>query len=161
MFDASGEPRPIPSPPDRAIYTPHGGPPATGGIDRGLYERMGEPAIRRLTDDFYGRLARSSVVGRMFPADPKELVEAAGRTADFFVFLFGGPPLYQQRWGRPMMRARHLPFVIDEAARAEWVRCFEGAAEEAVTRGDWSAQDRDGVVAFLAAFSGWMVNSGP
>jgi len=158
--DSEGdEPRPIPRPPDRPIYTPPGGPPATGAIDRGLYERMGEGAIRRLIRDFYGRIASDERIASLFPKGEAMLAEAAERSADFFVFLFGGPPLYQKRWGRPMLRARHLPFRIDEAGRAAWMECFRAAADDAVGRGDWTASDAEGVCEFLEGFSGWMVNA--
>ena len=49
-----------------------------------------------------------------------------------FLFLsgwLGGPPLYIQRFGHPRLRARHLPFAIDEAARDAWMLCMTRALD--------------------------------
>lgn len=161
MFDPreSAEPRPIPAPPERPIYTPPDGPPQTGSIDRELYGRMGEEPIRRLIRDFYSRLTSDDRIAKLFPKGEDEIATAAERSADFFVFLLGGPPLYQQRWGRPMMRARHLPYRIDDAARTAWMDCFRASSSDAVARGDWEEADAEGVCAFLEGFSAWMVNA--
>ncbi|MFW6312868.1 MAG: hypothetical protein ACOC2N_03200 [Spirochaetota bacterium] len=42
----------------------------------------------------------------------------------FYVQLLGGPPLYSEQYGSPMMRRRHFPFENDESARSAWVACF-------------------------------------
>jgi hemoglobin len=57
------------------------------------------------------------------------------------------------------MRARHLPFVIDEAARQEWLACFERVLVRAVDEYSFPAEHLDGFRNFLIGFSSWMVNS--
>ena len=150
----------LPRAPDRAIYTPPDGPPATGGVGRDLYDLVGEAAIFAMIEDMYLRLGRSDAA-HLFPRGEAALREASKKTGAFFVFLFGGPPLYQQRHGRPMMRARHLPFEIDEAARRAWMACFSGAIGAAVERGDFPRERTAEVVGFLDGFSRWMVNVAP
>ena len=98
---------------DNTPYTPPIGPNSAPAPSREIYARMGEANIFRMLADFYAELGGSSIRG-MFPND---LQASSERSAMFFVGLLGGPPLYQQRYGAPMMRARHLPFPIDEAAR--------------------------------------------
>ncbi len=49
-----------------------------------------------------------------------------------FMFLsgwLGGPDLYVQHIGHPMLRRRHLPFAIGEAERDQWVACMFLAME--------------------------------
>ena len=44
-----------------------------------------------------------------------------------FMFLTGwagGPQLYIERYGHPMLRARHMPFAVDESARDQWMYCM-------------------------------------
>lgn len=41
----------------------------------------------------------------------------------------GGPRLYVQRYGHPMLRARHLPFSIGTRERDEWLWCMERALD--------------------------------
>jgi len=69
----------------------------------------------------------------------------------------GGPPLYQQLYGPPMMRARHLPFPIDEAARLEWLACFRRVLDRSANY-NFPEQHLEDFWNFLVAFSGWMVN---
>ncbi|MEM1331293.1 MAG: hypothetical protein AAGG07_12105 [Planctomycetota bacterium] len=154
------EPRPMPEPRDGPIWTPPTGPPANANVPRDVYERVGEEPIRDLLRDFYRRLAESPVA-YLFPTEAEELAEAAERSADFFVFLLGGPPLYQQRHGPPMMRARHMPFAIDLEARNAWMGCFVQALDASIERGGYPADRRDDLVNFLRGFSLWMVNVEP
>ena len=44
---------------------------------------------------------------------------------------WAGHPLYNMYFGNPAMRARHMPFVIDETARREWLACFDRVLEQA------------------------------
>ncbi|MEM7032234.1 MAG: hypothetical protein AAF629_21975, partial [Chloroflexota bacterium] len=76
----------------------------------------------------------------------------------FFVGLLGGPPLYHQRYGSPMLRARHLPFPIDEQARQVWLDCFDQVLDQAVEQYNFPAEHLAGFRNFLHGFSIWMVN---
>ena len=92
---------------------PPGGPPQGPGPNPAIYRLMGEANIFRMMSDFYRELEKSEI-RYLFPPD----MEAASRkSAAFFVTVLGGPPLYMKLYGPPRMRARHLPFEIDEQAR--------------------------------------------
>lgn len=142
---------------DRAIYVPPGGPPRVAPPSPEIYAAMGEEMIFAMLRDFYRELEKSSIK-HLFP---KNMMKAADKSAAFFVGLLGGPPLYHQRYGNPMMRARHMPFVIDEAARQEWLRCFAVVLEDAPARYLFPAEHIPVFWAFLEGFSSWMVNTGP
>ncbi len=54
----------------------------------------------------------------------------------FFEFLsgwLGGPQLYVEKYGHPMLRARHLPFHIDTKMRDQWLHCMYLVLDEQVT----------------------------
>ena len=140
---------------ERQIYAPPGGPPWVSPPSPEIYASMGIAAIEQMLEEFYREL-EASPLRPMFPAD---MVAASRKSAAFFVGLLGGPPLYHQRYGNPAMRARHLPFVIDEAARQEWLRCFDRVLADAPARYNFPAEHLAGFRAFLAAFSAWMVNT--
>ncbi len=142
---------------ERQIYIPPGGPPRVTAPDPAIYAAMGEENIFAMLADFYVELESSSIRA-MFP---RNMQAASEKSAAFFVGLLGGPPLYHQRYGNPMMRARHLPFAIDEPARREWLRCFAAVLEDAPMRYNFPAEHLAGFWAFLEGFSGWMVNTGP
>lgn len=142
------------------IWTPPGGPPQTDRIPPAVYEAMGEEQITNFFYAFYRRLGRSGIA-HLFPKSEKNLMRSAEKSAAMFVFLFGGPHLYQQRYGPPMMRARHLPFVIDEPARQEWLRCYRETLDEAPEKFDMPSEHVEAVWKFVVDFSGWMVNAEP
>lgn len=141
----------------REIYVPPGGPPQVAPPSPAIYARMGEANIFAMIEDLYRELERSW----LRPMFPQDMVAASQRSAAFFVGLLGGPPLYHQRYGNPMMRARHLPFPIDEAARQEWLACFDRVLERAPHQYNFPAEHLAGFRAFLVGFSAWMVNTAP
>ena len=50
-----------------------------------------------------------------------------------FLFLsgwLGGPDLYVQKHGHPMLRRRHLPFPIDKTMRDQWIYCMDKALQD-------------------------------
>lgn len=121
---------------------------------REIYAVMGEENIRRMIQDFYAELEQSSI-RNLFP---KDMQGSETKSAAFFVGLLGGPPLYHQQYGNPMMRARHLPFPINRAARDVWLACFERVLEQAPARYQFPAEHLEGFREFLRGFSLWMMN---
>jgi len=90
----------------------------------------GEPAVRRLVDRFYDlmdELPEARVIRAMHPPF---LDESRDKLHWFLVGYLGGPPLYVERYGHPRLRARHLPFAVDDAARDAWMLCMRRALEE-------------------------------
>lgn len=138
----------------RVIHTPPGGPPQGPGPNKEIYGLMGEDNIFRMMSDFYRELERSEL-RPLFPAD---MEEASKKSAAFFVTLLGGPPLYFEKYGPPRMRARHLPFEIDEAARQVWLGCFDRTLQSADLKYNFPARHLQGFKDFLRSFSAWMVN---
>jgi len=115
---------------------------------------MGEENIFRMMSDFYKELEKSPI-RRFFPSD---MEEASKKSAAFFVTVLGGPPLYFEKYGPPRMRARHLPFEIDEGARQVWLACFEKTLEGADTKYQFPMEYMESFTQFLKSFSAWMVN---
>ena len=136
------------------IYTPPGGPPQGPGPDSRIYKIMGEENIFRMMSDLYKELEKSEV-RHLFPAD---MHGASKKSAAFFVTVLGGPPLYFEKYGPPRMRARHLPFEIDEHARQVWLGCFQRILEGADVKYQFPIQYMESFKEFLKSFSAWMVN---
>lgn len=134
----------------REVYVPPGGPPQNP-IDRAILPAVGEDGVRKLLHLHYANLEQSSIRG-MFPED-MEL--SADKSADFFIQAMGGPPLYVQKYGPPRMRARHMPFPINEKARQIWLDCMWKAMDDL----PFPAEHRPAFEEFLTGFSAWMVNT--
>lgn len=78
----------------------------------------GYPTLERLVDEFYARLENDPEIRRVFPADM-----GPGKRGQllFLVQYFGGPPLFNQERGAPMLRMRHAPFEIGPRERDIWL----------------------------------------
>jgi hemoglobin len=136
-------------------FVPASGPPRSEGPNKEIYAAMGEEGIFSMMRDFYAEL-EDSTIRHMFPED---METASKRSAAFFVGLLGGPPLYQQQFGNPMMRARHLPFAIDEQARKVWLDCFDRVLTDSNEKYRFPQNHLADFRRFLAEFSAWMVNT--
>lgn len=139
----------------RQIYVPPGGPPQHRPPV--VFDAMGEEKIMAMIADFYRELETSSI-RYLFPRD---MVRAGAKSGTFFVGVLGGPPRYHERYGNPAMRARHMPFVIDETGRLEWMRCFDRVLARANVEYNFPAESIPVFRAFLDDFSRWMVNTAP
>jgi hemoglobin len=65
----------------------------------------------------------------MYPEHERQAAEV--RLRDFLIYRFGGPQRYIEQRGHPRLRARHLPFRIDTAARDRWIQLMNNAFAEA------------------------------
>lgn len=130
------------------------GPPQVEPPSRDIYSIMGEENIFKLLEDFYLLLEKSEI-RNMFPPD---MIKASQKSAAFFVGLFGGPPLYQQKYGPPKLRLRHLHFPINENARQIWLALFEQTLQD-FQKYNFPPQHLEGFIHFLREFSKWMVNT--
>jgi hemoglobin len=139
------------------IYTPPGGPPQGPPPPEGLYQDIGQDGIYQLLEDFY-LVLMDSEISDIFPQGKDAMVDASKKSADFFIGLLGGPPLYHQRHGPPRLRARHLPFPISNHTREVWLDCFKKSIIKAVEEERFPAKSQGDFYDFLESFSTWMVN---
>lgn len=97
------------------------------------YERLGgEAGIRALVQRFYQRMDERPDAATVRAMHPPDLAESERKLQLFLTMWTGGPRTYMEERGHPMMRARHLPFAIDDAARDAWMACMTDALEETV-----------------------------
>lgn len=92
------------------------------------YERLGgETGVRELVDRFYDNMDELEEVRTTRGLHANSL---KGSRRKLFMFLsgwLGGPSLYEEQYGHPRLRARHLPFSIGEQERDEWMLCMRRA----------------------------------
>jgi hemoglobin len=99
----------------------------------------GEAGVRLLVDRFYDLMDSEPSAEGIRGLHPESLASSREKLWLFLVGWLGGPPLYVERVGPPMLRARHLPFPIGEPERDAWLLCMERALDEQ----DMSAELRD------------------
>jgi hemoglobin len=93
-----------------------------------LYDAIGGArTIRRLVELFYPKVQAHPLLGPLFPEDITPVME---KQYMFLTQFFGGPPLYSEQYGHPMMRARHLPFPITPERADAWLSCMAEALSQ-------------------------------
>lgn len=95
-----------------------------------MYEMMGgAPVLRKLVEAFYPKVQQHPLLAPLFPED---IMPVMKKQEQFLTQFFGGPALYTNQYGHPMMRARHLPFPITPERADAWLDCMRRALEETV-----------------------------
>lgn len=93
-----------------------------------IYEAIGgAESLRLIVEAFYPKVQAHPLLGPLFPKDIDPVVDKQ------FMFLsqfFGGPSLYSDAYGHPMMRGRHLPFPITPERAEAWLDCMRRALQE-------------------------------
>ena len=90
----------------------------------------GEPAVRALVDRFYDLMDLEPGFAGIRAMHPASLDGSRDKLHWFLCGWLGGPDLYQQRFGHPRLRARHLPYAIGIAERDQWLACMMSAMAE-------------------------------
>jgi len=91
------------------------------------YDAIGEEKLSSLVDAFYLRVGKHP---DLIPIFPEDLTEVARKQKQFLTQFLGGPPLYTQEHGQPMMRARHLPHKVTPLRAKAWLSCMSDAMDE-------------------------------
>lgn len=98
------------------------------------YEAIGgEETVAKLVDAFYSRVAKHP---DLIPIFPDDLTETRRKQYCFLTQFFGGPPLFSQHYGPPMLRRRHLPHEITPMRAKAWLGCMAEALDEAGITGE-------------------------
>lgn len=114
----------------------------------------GDAGVRRLVDRFYALMDEVPEYHAIRRLHPQDLSGSAEKLYLFLSGWLGGPQLYIEKHGHPMLRARHLPFPIGVAERDAWLACMLQAMEDTTV-------DEPLRMALLKAFFGtadWMRN---
>jgi hemoglobin len=95
------------------------------------YQLMGgEPAIRSLVDRFYFYMdILPEAIGIRAMHSPS-LASAKSKLFKYLSGWLGGPNLYIEEFGHPMLRGRHMPFAIGAVERDQWMLCMNKALAE-------------------------------
>ena len=96
-----------------------------------LYSDIGgEANLRKLVDIFYDVMDRSTESKEIRKLHPNSLKMSRQKLFMFLSRVFGGPNLYQEKYGHPRLRARHLPFKIGSKEKEQWLWCMNIALQE-------------------------------
>jgi hemoglobin len=124
--------------------------------ERTPYELLcGDAALRRVVDRFYALMDEMPEFHGVRKLHPEDLSGSAMKLHYFLSGWLGGPQLYAERIGPPMLRARPLPFAIGKAERDQWLACMRRALEDS---GVEPAPFREWLLQQLFGTADWMRN---
>jgi hemoglobin len=119
-----------------------------------IFSVVGEEGFARLVAAFYRQVYNDDILGPMYPEDDREGAEQ--RLRDFLIYRFGGPQRYIEQRGHPRLRARHMPFRINQAARDRWMQLMGKALTDCAIPPEAEQYLRT----FLEQMSSFMINQG-
>lgn len=124
--------------------------------ERTPYELLGgEAVLRQIVGRFYDLMDETPEYHAVRKVHGEDLSMAREKLFGFLSGWLGGPPLYVQKYGNPMLRARHLPFAIGRVERDQWLACMRQAVEES---GAGDTVFRAWLLQQLFATADWMRN---
>lgn len=119
------------------------------------YELIGGDAkVRALVDRFYDLMDSVPEYYVIRKLHPENLAGSRDKLYMFLSGWLGGPQLYVEKFGHPMLRARHLPFAIGIAERDTWLACMRQAMLDTGV----GTQLREFLMQSLSGTADWMRN---
>ena len=86
--------------------------------------------MRALVDRFYDLMDLEPRYAALRAAHGTTLDDARDKLFWFLCGWLGGPQHYQDRFGHPRLRMRHMPFSIGILERDQWLACMAQAMRE-------------------------------
>ena len=100
-----------------------------------LYEAIGgEAVVRPLVRRFYELMDTLPEAKACRDIHPPDMSGSEQKLYEYLTGWLGGPQLYVQKHGPPMLRRRHFVAPIGVEARDGWLLCFERALGETSRR---------------------------
>jgi hemoglobin len=97
------------------------------------YQRIGgEAVLKQLTRRFYEIMDELPETYALRKMHGEDLSGSADKLFEFLSGWLGGPQLFIEKYGHPMLRRRHLSFKVGNEERDQWLLCMKLALEEVV-----------------------------
>ena len=98
-----------------------------------LYQAIGgDDTVRALTRRFYELMDTLPEASHCRAIHPPDLSGSENKFYEYLTGYLGGPPVYVEKYGHPMLRRRHFVAPIGAVERDEWLLCFRRAMEETI-----------------------------
>ena len=90
----------------------------------------GDDGIRQIVDRFYDLMDTAPEAVHVRALHAASLKVSREKLRLFLTGWTGGPQVYVEKYGHPMLRQRHFPFAIGAVERDEWLWCMDRALNE-------------------------------
>lgn len=98
-----------------------------------LYDAIGgDETVKALAKRFYELMDRLPEAKACRDIHPPSLEGSEAKFYDYLTGYLGGPPVYVEKYGHPMLRRRHFVAPIGPDERDGWILCFKQAMEDTI-----------------------------
>ncbi len=95
------------------------------------YEALGgEAKLKQIVARFYAIMDTLPEARGIREMHQQDISIAEKKLFMFLSGWLGGPGLFEEKFGHPRLRARHLPFQIGKSERDQWMICMVQALED-------------------------------
>lgn len=92
----------------------------------------GEQGTYKLANTFYDIMESDPFAAELLAIHPQPMDAIRQKFFEFLSGWLGGPGLFEQKYGHPRLRARHLPFTVNDQMIEQWLYCMNKALEQVV-----------------------------
>lgn len=92
----------------------------------------GEQGIRKLANAFYDEMETNTHLKELLEIHKQPLDQVREKFFKYLSGWLGGPPLYEQEYGHPRLRARHLHVAVTQKQASLWMLCMNNAVDKCV-----------------------------
>ena len=89
----------------------------------------GETGARAISNRFYDIMESDEYAKPLYNMHPLPLDRIRQVFFEFLSGWLGGPDLFVEKHGHPMLRKRHMPFPVDQDLRDQWMHCMNKALD--------------------------------
>ncbi len=119
------------------------------------YDRIGgEQVIAALAKQFYIQMQTRPDTQELLAMHRSPIAQSEQKLFEFLSGWLGGPPLFERKHGHPALKARHMPFAIDEQMRDQWLLCMKAAIDIEIS----DAQHQQAIYQAIAQLADHMRN---
>jgi len=93
----------------------------------------GEPTIKAIANSFYDIMSTDAIAAELLALHPQPLDRIRHVFFLYLMMWMGGPNEFEKQHGHPRLRARHLPFTVTPALKAQWMYCMKKAMYQHVS----------------------------
>ena len=101
--------------------------------ENSLYKLIGgEAGTRKLAETFYDEMENNVHLQELLAIHKLPLVNIRQKFFEFLSGWLGGPGLFEQKYGHPQLRARHMPFKVTKKQSDLWMLCMNNAMKKTI-----------------------------
>lgn len=102
----------------------------------------GETGTRNLAEAFYNEMQSNIHLQELLAIHKQPMDNIRQKFFEFLSGWLGGPGLFEEKYGHPQLRARHMPFKVTKKQSDLWMLCMNNAMRKVIKNDEVEQQLR-------------------